>query len=57
MTPRLVLTDVPGEPIVLALFSPEGPALRTPLEPLRALRLARELVAAAEGRLRVEGDR
>ena len=42
---RVVVTwEGPGEPIVLTIYGPDGEAVAVPLEPKRALALARELL-------------
>ena len=40
----VVAWEGPGEPIVLALYGPDGEAVAVPLLPKRALSLAQELL-------------
>ena len=40
----VVAWEGPGEPIVLALYGPDGEAVAVPLLPKRALTLAQELL-------------
>ena len=42
---RAVVTwAAPGEPVMLAVYGPDGEAVAVPLEPKRALTLAQELL-------------
>ncbi len=43
----VVAWEGPGEPIVLALYGPDGEAVAVPLLPKRALTLAQELLTSA----------
>ncbi len=46
--PRAVVSwNGPGQPVVLALYGPDGEELALPLEPKRALTLAKELIEPA----------
>lgn len=53
---RLVVTDAPGVPLVVSAYADDGQMVPVQLEPLRALRLAAQLVDAAESRLRGERE-
>ena len=46
--PRAVVSwEGPGEPIMLTLYGPDGETVALPLEPKRALTLAKELIEPA----------
>jgi hypothetical protein len=50
-TGRIVLLDVPGQPLALTLHDADGQIGAAVLEPLDALALAADLVASARRRL------
>ncbi len=52
MSPRVILTDQPGLPLLLTAYGVNGQIVAIDLTPLRALALARDLIAAAETRLK-----
>ena len=49
---RAIVTDIPGEPIALALYGDDGCAATVQLSPLRAVALAGSLIEVAVRRLR-----
>jgi hypothetical protein len=49
---RAIVTDIPGEQIRVSLYAEDGRAAAVELNPLRALCVAGELIAAAHRRLR-----
>jgi hypothetical protein len=49
---RVIVTDIPGEPIALALYAEDTRVVGGELSPVRALALAGELLGAALRRLR-----
>ena len=54
---RLVVTDAPGTPVVLVTsYGDGGERIEIPLAPIRALKLARDLLDAAESRLRTQRE-
>ncbi|HEV8032612.1 MAG TPA: hypothetical protein VGP42_16490 [Stellaceae bacterium] len=52
MRQRLVVSDVPGEPIALTLYHEAEAVAQIALPPIRALALAGELIRAALPRVR-----
>jgi hypothetical protein len=48
---RAIVVDIPGEPVVLTLYSPDGRVAAVDLGPERAVSLASELIRAALPRL------
>jgi hypothetical protein len=54
---RLVVTDAPGTPAVLVTaYDSDGGRIEVPMAPIRALKLARDLLDAAESRLRTQRE-
>jgi len=51
MSPRLVITDAAPAPILLSVYQ-GAECVSVPVAPTRALALARDLIAAAETRLK-----
>ena len=51
MTPRLVVADAPGVPLVVTVYA-DDIRVDVPVSPLRAIALAGQLIDAAGGRLR-----
>ena len=51
---RAILTDQPGLPLLLTAYAANGQLVAIDLTAHRALRLAAELIAAAESRFRME---
>ena len=56
MTPRIVITDAAPAPILLSVYQ-SAECVSVPVAPLKALALARDLIAAAETRFRMEEPR
>ncbi len=55
MSARLVVVDVPGTPVLVQVYR-GAECISVPVSPLRALRLASDLIEAAEARLKAEGE-
>ncbi len=52
----VVAWEGPGEPIVLALYGPDGEAVAVPLLPKRALTLAQELLTRGVQAIKAEPE-
>ncbi len=48
---RIIVTDQPGQPILVSAYGSAGQMVQLDLEPLRALSLAERLLTAARSRL------
>ncbi len=54
---RVVVTwEGPGQPIVLALYGPDGKVVAVPLEPKRALTLAQELLTCGVAAIKADPE-